>query len=148
MTTQDFTTSITVDQTPDEAFAAICEPRGWWSRAIEGTTDKVGGEWTYRYGADHTCKMRVTALVPGKNVVWRVLENRFSFTKDKSEWVGNEISFDISKKGNKTEIRFTQVGLVPEYECYDICSTAWTSYVKGSLRNLITKGKGQPNPKE
>jgi hypothetical protein len=56
--------------------------------------------------------------------------------------------FEISKRGNKTEIRFTHQGLVPAYECFDVCSNAWGSYVNGSLRNLIATGKGKPNPKE
>jgi len=37
------------------------------------------------------------------------------------------------------------LGLVPEYECYDICQNAWTNYIQNSLRNLIVTGKGQPN---
>jgi hypothetical protein len=56
--------------------------------------------------------------------------------------------FEISTRGNKTEIRFTHQGLVPAYECFDVCSNAWGSYVNGSLRNLIATGKGKPNPKE
>ena len=38
---QNYTTSFTVDQTPEEAFAAINNVRGWWSQAIEGDTDKL-----------------------------------------------------------------------------------------------------------
>ena len=41
----------------------------------------------------------------------------------------------------------TQVGLVPEYECFDICKGAWTTYIHNSLRSLITTGKGMPNGK-
>ena len=33
-------------------------------------------------------------------------------------------------------------GLVPEYECYDVCSNAWGNYITGSSRKLITAGKG------
>jgi hypothetical protein len=58
---------------------------------------------------------------------------------------GHGHCFEISRKGNKTEIRFTHVGLVPEYECYDACSEGWGLYINSSLRDLITKGKGQPN---
>ena len=46
-------------------------------------------------------------------------------------------------EGRTTEVRFTHVGLVPSYECYSVCSDAWGLYINGSLRNLITKGKGK-----
>ncbi len=148
MKNQNYTTTFSVDQPPEEVFAAINNVRGWWSEEIEGSTDKVGDEWTYHYEDVHSCKLKVTELVPGKRVVWHILDNYFNYTKDKSEWKGTTISFEISKKGDKTEVRFTHMGLVPEYECYDVCSNAWGSYINGSLPSLITKGKGQPNPKE
>jgi hypothetical protein len=76
------------------------------------------------------------------------VDNYFNFTEDKSEWKDTKIIFEISKKDDKSEIRFTHLGLVPEYECFDVCSNAWGSYIKGSLRSLITTGKGHPNQKE
>ena len=145
MTTSDFTTTLLVDQTPQEAFHAINNVRGWWSEEIEGSTDKLNDEFTYHYQDVHRCKMKLIEVIPGKKVVWLVVDNYFNFTKDKSEWKGTKISFDISKKKNKTQLHFTHVGLVPEYECFDICSNAWGQYIHDSLRNLITTGKGQPN---
>ena len=56
--------------------------------------------------------------------------------------------FEITEKDSKTQLSLTHEGLVPEDECYDICSTSWTSFLHNSLYNLITKGKGQPNEKE
>ena len=148
MGNKDFTATISVDQTPEEAFNAINNVRGWWSENIEGSTDKLGAEFTYRYQDVHFCKLKIADLIPAKKVVWHVLENRFSFTKDKNEWNGTDIVFEVSKKGNKTEIRFTHRGLVPEYECFVVCSNAWGSYINGSLRSLMTTGKGQPNHTE
>jgi len=148
MTTSDFTTTLLVDQTPEEVFNAINNVRGWWSEEIEGSTDKLNAEWTYHYKDVHRCKMKIIEFVPDKRVVWFVKDNYFNFTKDKSEWTGTKISFEISKHDSKTQLRFTHLGLVPQYECFDICSNAWTDYVQKSLRNLITKGKGQPNPIE
>jgi hypothetical protein len=148
MRVQDFTTTFTVDQTPEQAFAAINNVRGWWSGGIEGSTDKLGGEFTYRYQDVHYSKQKITELVAGKKVVWLVLDSYLNFTKDKTEWNGTEITFEVSKKGKKTEVRFTHLGLVPEFECFDACSNAWGSYTNGSLRSLITTGKGEPNQKE
>jgi hypothetical protein len=145
---QDYATSILVDESPKKVFNAINNVRGWWSEEIEGNTSKLNDVFTYRYEDMHKCKMKLTEVVPDKKVVWTVLENYFSFTKDKSEWTGNKIIFDISKKGNKTQLQFTQQGLVPAYECYDMCQDAWTDYIQNSLRKLITTGKGKPNKKE
>jgi hypothetical protein len=148
MSDQDFTATITVDQTPAEAVKAIKNVRGWWSEQIEGSTDKVGDEFTYGYKDVHSCKMKLIEIIPQKRVAWLVVDNYFNFTKDKSEWMGTKIVFDVSRKDNVTEIRFTHEGLVPEYECFNICSKAWGSYINGSLWSLTRTGKGRPNPKE
>ena len=76
-------------------------------------------------------------------MVWLVSDARLKFTKDKTEWTGTEITFEISEKGGKTEIRFTHLGLVPEAECFNACSNAWGFYINGSLRSLIATGKAQ-----
>ena len=146
--TQDFTTSITVDQSPEEVFAAVNNVRGWWSKAIEGNTDTLGAEFKYHYQDVHRASFKITEFMPGKKVVWHVQDNYFNFVKDKKEWTGTDVIFEISRTGGKTELRFTHAGLVPAYECYDVCSNAWNSYIADSLRNLITTGKGQPNPIE
>ena len=148
MHSQNLTHSFTVDQTPDEAFAAINNVRGWWSGEIEGNTDELGDEWTYRYKDIHYSKQRITELIPGKKVVWLVLDSYLNFIEDKTEWNGTKVTFEIARKGDKTEVRFTHVGLAPQDQCFDACSNAWGSYINGSLRNLIATGKGQPNQKE
>lgn len=148
MTSPDFSTTFLVDQSPEEVFNAINNVRGWWSESVEGITDKLDEEFLYYYKDVHISKMKIVEFVPNKKVVWLVLDNNFNFTKDKTEWNGNKIVFEISTKEDKTELRFTHAGLVPAYECYDVCHDAWTSYIQGSLKDLITTGKGKPNAKE
>jgi len=147
MDNRDFATSIQVDQTPGETFDAINNVRGWWSEEIKGDTDRLNAEFTYHYKDVHISKMKIIEFIPGERVVWLVLDNYFNFTKDKSEWKGNKIIFEIAEKDNKTQLQFTQEGLVPGYECYEVCHDAWSNYIKNSLRSLVTTGKGQPNPK-
>jgi hypothetical protein len=143
MKNQNFTTTILVDQSPAEVFNAINNPRLWWSESIGGNTDKLNDEWSYHFEDNHRCKMKTIELITNKKVVWLVEENYFKFTKDSAEWTGNQIIFEISKQGEKTQLVFTQVGLVPAYECYNVCRDAWTGFVQKSLQSLITTGKGQ-----
>jgi len=145
---RNFTTTFSVDKTPDEIFDAINNVRGWWSEEIEGSTDKLGAEFKFRYKDLHRSTQKITELVPGKKVVWHVLDSRINFVKDKTEWNGTDMVFEIAKKDGKTELRFTHVGLIPAVECYEDCSDAWSSYIKDSLRSLVTTGKGQPEKKK
>jgi uncharacterized protein YndB with AHSA1/START domain len=148
METKNFTTSITVDRSPDEVFAAVNDVRGWWSGEIDGKTDQLGAEFTYRYKDAHRTTQRITEFVPGKKVVWRVVDSEINFVKDKTEWTGTDIVFEIGEKDGGTELRFTHVGLVPTIQCYGNCSGAWGYYINESLKGLLTTGKGAPNPEE
>lgn len=148
MTTTNYTTTILVNHSAKEVFDAVNNVRAWWSEEIEGTTDQLNAEWDYHYQDVHRCKMKIIEFVPNEKVVWLVLDNYFSFTKDNEEWKGNKIVFEITEESGKTQLRFTQLGLVPEYECYDICENAWNTYIQKSLYNLITTGKGEPNGKD
>lgn len=145
MSDQSYTTSFSVDRAPEEVFDAINNVRGWWQTEIEGDTDKAGGEFSFRFEDVHYCKIRVTELVPGEKVVWRVVDNYMSFINDQSEWKDTEIRFELAAKDGTTEVRFTHAGLVRAYECFDVCSNAWGLYIGDSLPSLITTGKGKPN---
>jgi hypothetical protein len=158
MENQDFTTTIRVDQSPEEVFNAVNNVRGWWSEEVEGPTEKLNDIFKYHFKDVHRCQMKLIEVIPNKKVVWLVLENYFNFVKDQHEWKGTKVIFEISDIGNtggenknendRTQLRFTHHGLVPQHECYEICHNAWTDYINNSLRDLITKGKGHPNPRE
>jgi hypothetical protein len=85
MSNPNCTTAIMVDQPAKEAFDAINNVRVWWSEEIEGSTDKLGDEFTYRYKNIHSCKMKLVEVIPNRKVVWLVLDNYFNFTEDKTE---------------------------------------------------------------
>jgi len=139
MKTSDFTATILVDKTPEEAFDAINNVREWWTGepGIEGSTDKLNDEFTYEYKPYHYSKQKITELIPGKKIVWFVTGSSINFVEDKNEWTGTKIIFEIEKKDDKTEVSFTHLGLVPDVECYGDCSNAWSSYISSGLRNFI-----------
>jgi hypothetical protein len=145
MKQQGFTTSFTVDQSPEEVFKAVNNVHGWWSGEVNGDPNKLGAEFTYRYKDMHKSLQRVTQFLPGRRVVWNVTDAELTFVKDKTEWIGTDIVFEIVSKDGQTELRFTHVGLVPAFECYGGCAGAWGALVEGNLRNLIETGKNQPD---
>jgi uncharacterized protein YndB with AHSA1/START domain len=139
-----FTTTVTVDQSPEQVFNAINDVKAWWTKNVNGPSEKLGDEFETRFGDVHYSKQKLVEVVPNKKIVWLVVDSKLTFIEDMTEWNGTKISFDISKKGNQTQLKFTHHGLVPEFECYEGCSTAWGQYLKYSLLPLITLGKGQP----
>jgi hypothetical protein len=84
MTTKDYTTSFLVDGTSEQVFAAINNVRGWWSGEIDGRTDKLGAEFTYRYQDVHRSTQRITELMPGKKDVWHVLDAKIKLRQRQS----------------------------------------------------------------
>ncbi|HEY2512589.1 MAG TPA: SRPBCC domain-containing protein [Polyangiaceae bacterium] len=142
-----FTSTMSVDQFAQQVFDAVNDVRAWWSEEIDGPTDRLGAQFDFHYKDLHRSTHEITEWVPGKRVAWRIVKGEINFVKDPKEWDGTEIVFDIARKGDKTELTFTHVGLVPAIECYGRCSGAWGFYIQESLRDLITTGKGQPNRK-
>ncbi|HEY3402732.1 MAG TPA: SRPBCC domain-containing protein, partial [Ohtaekwangia sp.] len=90
-TTRDFTTTIQVDQSPQEVFNAIRNVRGWWSEEIEGNTSNLNDVFRYHYEDMHRCQIKLVEVIPAKKIVWLVQENYFSFTEDQKEWTGDKI---------------------------------------------------------
>jgi hypothetical protein len=143
MNTSDFTTTLLVDENPEAVFNAINNVRGWWQGAIEGNSSELNDEFSYRMKEFHFSKQKVVELIAGEKVVWLVTDSKLSFTKDQSEWTGTKIIFEITEHENKTQLRFTHVGLVPKFECYGACSNGWQQLIQQSLFSLVTTGKGK-----
>jgi hypothetical protein len=135
-----------VDQTPEEAFNAINNPRKWWSEEIEGSTDKLNEEFRYHFEDVHSSRIKLIEVIPAKKVVWLFLDNTFNFTRDQNELRGSKVIFEISGKDTKTLVQFTHMGLTPECECFEACKGGWNNYINESLLSLIATGKGKPIP--
>jgi len=67
--------------------------------------------------ADHRNRLR-------KRVVWLVVDAYLNLVEDEAEWIGTGITFDVVRKGDRTEVRFNHVGLA-DHECFEVCSNAW-----------------------
>ncbi len=136
--------SFTVNKTPDEVYEAINNLRRWWTGCIVGKTKNLNDTWFFSYPNIHFSKIKVSQQIPGKRVVWQVLDSYIEFVDDKEEWTGTEIVFEITSEDNLTKLTFAHIGLAPNIACYNVCRDAWSFYINDSLYNYIVTGKGDP----
>ncbi len=148
MKRQDYTASITVNATAHEAFTRINSISQWWSQNIEGGSEKLNDVFTIHFVFGDSFVIKIVDLVPDKKITWLVTDCNLTWVKDKKEWQGTKINFEIFTKGKSTQVDFTHIGLVPEIECYNGCASGWNQFIKGSLFKLLTEGKGEPDRKK
>src|ERR1051325_9457581 len=137
MANKDFTTAIEMGKSPKDVFNAINDVSSWWQGEINGNSNKLGDEFAYRMKEFHFSKQKVVEFIPYQKIVWLITECKLNFIKDKNEWTGTKIIFEITEINKKTQLRLTHQGLVPDIECYGACSNAWTQLIKKSLFSFI-----------
>ncbi|MFT3823979.1 MAG: SRPBCC domain-containing protein [Chitinophagaceae bacterium] len=147
MEQQDFHCSITAGVTPEQAFSGINDVAAWWSKSFKGASEHPGDVFTVRFG-ETFAEFEITEVIPNKKIVWFTRDCNLHFMKDKKEWKGTSLNWEISSNGDTTRVDMTHVGLVPEIECYHDCIKGWTFYVTSSLHKLLTEGKGIPDDKD
>ena len=141
---QDYHQSITTNVSAEEAFDKIGRVPEWWGTDFQGQARNVGDMFTVRFQSGDNYTIKIVEVVPDKKVVWQVIDSIRPSLKNKNEWTGTQIVWDISSQRNGTQIDMTHVGLVPDIECYEVCSRGWNFLLQKSLLNLITENKGNP----
>jgi hypothetical protein len=143
MTNSNFHRTISVHASAEEAMKKISEVNKWWAKNFKGNAEKLNDRLRVDFGPTFV-DFQISELVPGKKLVWKVIDCHLHWINNKKEWNDTEVVFEISEKKNATEIEFTHVGLVPGVECYEECEEGWTGHITGSLVQLINNGKGMP----
>ncbi len=132
---KDFKYTFECTKSPKEIFEFLLGINNWWNglfeETISGKSQALHDEFSFKAGGGmHYSKQKLIKLVPYENITWQVTESTLSFLNNTEEWVGTKIRFDLTKENNNTKIAFTHEGLVPQFECYDSCSNAWTNYME------------------
>jgi uncharacterized protein YndB with AHSA1/START domain len=124
------------------ALAAVEGVAGWWTRETGGQS-KVGGTVTTRFRDPDGkeigyMEFEVLELEPNRAVRWRCKAGP-------EEWVGTDVTFQLSDAGDQTILLFGHRNWREAVEFTAHCSMKWATFLL-SLRELVETGKGSPSP--
>lgn len=140
---KDYTATISVKATPEEAFEKIARVDKWWAKNFAGKALNQGDTFRVDFGKTYV-DFKITEAIPGIKIVWYVTDCNLHWINDKKEWKNTKVVWEIFPENKFTQIKMTHIGLVPAAECYKDCETGWNGHVKGSLVKFINENKGQP----
>ncbi|HYB00648.1 MAG TPA: SRPBCC domain-containing protein [Ktedonobacteraceae bacterium] len=141
---QDYHRSITASVTPQAAFEKISRVSQWWAKDFEGKSDEPNDVFTVRFKNGDWYTIKIAELIPGKKILWDVIDAEQTWHEDRKEWAGTNIVFEISPLKNGSKVTLTHSGLTPEAECYDKCKMGWDYLMQKSLSKFLTEGIGLP----
>jgi len=130
--------SVTINAPINSVYEAITSQEGlskWWTNQ---TIAKAKIEFLneFGFGPEYSKRMRVTELIPDELVKWHCEDG------DK-EWIGTNLSFNLSLKDGKTILRFAHRDWTEATEYYENCNFHWGLFLQ-SLKMLCETGKGTP----
>ena len=125
-----------------EAVATTQGVAGWWTRETTGTA-KLGGTLDVRFRNTEgkqigQMEFELTKLDTNREVRWRFLEGP-------PEWLGTDVTFEMTEDGDMTVLVFGHRNWKEPVEFMAHCSMKWAVFLL-SLRELVEKGKGKPAP--
>ncbi len=144
MKPQNYSSSISVNLSPQETLERISRVSDWWTASVTGSSRVPGDKFGVRWGETFV-DFEVAEMIPDERVVWLVTDCNLAFITDKTEWKNTKVVWDLSQENGKTRVTMTHVGLVPGVECYANCEAGWNFYFTKSLLKLLTEGKGLPD---
>jgi uncharacterized protein YndB with AHSA1/START domain len=127
-----------------KALSTIQGLANWWTEEVEGE-ERVGGKIQFRFrtkAGEELGKMvmEIQELNTVKDVKWRCVEGP-------DEWVGTNITFQLSQLDDQTIIIFGHRNWREAVEFMAHCSMKWAVFLL-SLREYVETGKGKPSPND
>jgi len=119
---ESYRSSFTVKVSTHEALERIERVSDWWTASFHGNSQSVDDIFTIHLRGESFVNFKVVELIPDRKAVWLVTDCNLSWIKDKKEWKGTKLIWELSTEKGGTKVTMTHVGLVPKIECYDDCN--------------------------
>jgi hypothetical protein len=143
MEQQNYTCQIEVPVSAQDAFDGISNVPAWWAQNFEGSSADPGDVFTVRFGETYGT-FRIAEMIPASKVIWFCEDSYLDLLKDKTQWKGTSIVWEIIPSKVGSVIKMTHVGLAPGKECYNDCEQGWNFFIKESLFKFLVQSKGEP----
>src|SRR4051812_35716657 len=132
----DITHRIGIKSSIAQVYKALTTINGlahWWTEEVEGD-EQVGGKITFTFRSEtEEIKGRMTMQVQKLNVDKEV---RWQVKEGPDEWIGTEITFELSQQDNQTIIIFGHRKWREPVEFMAHCSMKWAVFLL-SLREYV-----------
>ena len=126
------------------ALVSISGLSHWWTEEVNGD-ERSGGKIEFRFRSATgelmgSMVMEVLKLSTPTDVRWRCIDGP-------DEWVGTDITFQLSEQDNQTIVLFGHRNWREAVEFTSHCSMKWAVFLL-SLREYVETGKGRPSPND
>lgn len=135
-----YSNKLEIETSDKDAFEALSTKVGEWWGDQDKPVKQVGDVFTMSWG-EPWYQFKVVELIPNKLIVWECIDSKQiigDLDGVEKEWVGTQLQWKIDKLDqNKIELRFNHKGLVPEFICYDFCSSTWDRFIEFNLKKYL-----------
>jgi len=137
---QDYQKSIIINTNPTRALEALTLNIDKWWGGIDNPPQKVGDVFTVSWG-EPWYQFKITEFIPSEIITWECIDaNQIigGLEGVEKEWVGTKLSWEIQNiEPNNVQVSVTHQGLIPQFICYDVCSSAWDGFITEGLKNYL-----------
>lgn len=150
MSNSNYTRTISVNASPETAYAAVTTGFANWWTIPDKTIQRVGDQANFMFPpGDSYWTLEAVKLDPGTRVEM-VCVDAYHLHEGlppevEKEWLGTRIVWSIAGKDGHTDITVEHQGLVPSLNCYEVCEAGWDFFFVSSLKAYLDTGIGQPH---
>lgn len=122
------------------AFKSISkELESWWGRQSEKISN-VGQKFKVSW-KEPWYEFLVIEYLPTNKMIWKCIDaNQIidGLEGVQKEWVDTELVWNLTEiDENQCRLDFIHQGLIPEFICYDFCSSTWDYFLTNKLKNYL-----------
>jgi len=138
----DYKQSVVIKTSKELAFEALMTGVDQWWGEVDHPAQGEGDVFTVSWG-EPWYQFKIIEYNPFSKITWECIEaNQIieGLEGVEKEWVGTKLIWRIESKGDDmVQVSIEHHGLIPEFVCFNVCSSAWDHFITESLKDHLEK---------